>query len=661
MHRTFQPGLAVAIATLAPAALVLGCEGNEPSNLPPTAAFTVACEPLECTFTNGSADADGIIERYAWDFGDDSEPATTRDAGHRYAAPGGRFTVTLRVTDDDGATATHALPVDVENANAAPTASFVAVCQGLVCDFADRSADIGGSVTSYAWDFGDGGTASEPNPRHVYAQRGVYSVVLDVTDDGGASATYRAVVEVAPSVLEPTAAFEFVCTGLACEFVNLSVEGESGAPLASFAWEFGDGATSTQEQTSHVFAQEGAYTVALVVTDALGRTGRAERVVTLPAIPSGLTAAFGVGCDLLVCRFNDQSSGDVIVGWNWNFGDGTTSTEQHPEHTYEVTEPTSFTVTLTVTGRFDLATAVTFRQITVSPTAAGGVWTSRAAMPEPRWRVSAAALGGTIYLVGGVRAGDGQAPRADILAYDPGADSWRTAAALLHPVSGAGVAALGGRLYIVGGSQEKAIQIFDPATGQVEAGPALPWAMATTSAMAIDGKLHVVGLAGLDPNELFCDFCVADYQVLDPSSGTWSRLPSPPAATPFTTAAEVDGKIYLMQWIGDGRLHVYDLALGGWRTSFGAPQGRWGSRALAMGGFLYLVGGSEMVDGNWRISTRVDRYDPATSGWQQVAPLPSGRMDHAAAVLGQALHVIGGSPSAPQVDYSDAHARFTPE
>jgi chitodextrinase len=158
---------------------------NDPSNVAPTAIFTAVCAPhsLHCNFNNASADPDGTIDVFLWDFGDNSAHASTRHAGHTYAAPGGLFTVTLTVTDDGGETATVAQQVEV-NANVAPTADFAASCGGVSCAFTDESSDSnpGDAVASYTWDFGDGGTSTEANPVHNYAAAGTYTVGLTVTD-----------------------------------------------------------------------------------------------------------------------------------------------------------------------------------------------------------------------------------------------------------------------------------------------------------------------------------------------------------------------------------------------------------------------------------------------------------------------------------------------
>ena len=178
------------------AALLAAC-GDEPSgasNVGPTAAFTVHCVEFDCTLVNGSSDADGTIETYEWSFGD-LEGAATRDAVHRYAEPG-RFTVRLLVIDDDGWSATASQTVDVVG-NTRPTARFSYVCGDLACQFTDQSADAGGRVVGYRWDFGDhSGVETVRSPWHKYAAEGQYIATLTVTDDEGATAATTAAVAV---------------------------------------------------------------------------------------------------------------------------------------------------------------------------------------------------------------------------------------------------------------------------------------------------------------------------------------------------------------------------------------------------------------------------------------------------------------------------------
>ncbi len=184
------------------AALTRGPAPQGPSNGPPTAAFTVECDQLECAFESSSTDVDGAITAYAWDFGDEGS-GTAPNPTHAYAAPGGEFTVTLTVTDDGDAEVTATRQVNVSQENTAPVADFSVVCAYLVCGFTDRSTDpdAGDSLVSRAWDFGDGLTSDHPTPFHTYAPPGGrFTVTLSVTDDRGAATTAVKQVDVTEGI-----------------------------------------------------------------------------------------------------------------------------------------------------------------------------------------------------------------------------------------------------------------------------------------------------------------------------------------------------------------------------------------------------------------------------------------------------------------------------
>ena len=81
--------------------------------------------------------------------------------------------------------------------NQPPTAGFNADVTDLSVDFTSTSVDVDGSIDAYAWDFGDGGSATTANPTYTYSAAGTYSVSLTVTDDEGATDTVTRDVEVA--------------------------------------------------------------------------------------------------------------------------------------------------------------------------------------------------------------------------------------------------------------------------------------------------------------------------------------------------------------------------------------------------------------------------------------------------------------------------------
>ncbi|MEM1262258.1 MAG: PKD domain-containing protein [Pseudomonadota bacterium] len=172
-------------------------------NVAPTAAFTSACTDLICDFDGStSSDSDGTIASITWDFGDGNS-ATGTMVSHTYATAGD-FTVIATVTDDDGAIATDSQQVTATAPNVPPMAVFTVTCSGLSCDVdGSGSTDSDGTVTAYAWDFGDTTTATGVTASHTYAAAGDFTIELTVTDDDGATnAVSQSVTVVAPELVQ---------------------------------------------------------------------------------------------------------------------------------------------------------------------------------------------------------------------------------------------------------------------------------------------------------------------------------------------------------------------------------------------------------------------------------------------------------------------------
>ena len=109
-------------------------------------------------------------------------------------------------------------------------------------------------------------------------------------------------------------------------------------------WDFGDGTTSTEQNPTHIYNQTGAYNVALTASnDQASDTAIQYRCIIVNTVPvANFTANATAGRTPFTVQFTDQSTG--ATGYQWQFGDGQTSTEQNPVHTY--TQPGSYTVTL---------------------------------------------------------------------------------------------------------------------------------------------------------------------------------------------------------------------------------------------------------------------------------------------------------------------------
>lgn len=174
-----------------------------PTNTPPVANFTQSCSGLGCTFTDLSTDANGTITAWLWNFGN-GITSTAKNPSYTYPA-GGTYSVSLRVTDNGGATATTTKTVSVSapTTNTPPTASFTASCSGLTCTFSDRSTDANGSIVSWRWNFGNGVTSTAQSPTYSYPVSGTYGVSLTVTDNSGALSTATSNVSVSTVTAPP--------------------------------------------------------------------------------------------------------------------------------------------------------------------------------------------------------------------------------------------------------------------------------------------------------------------------------------------------------------------------------------------------------------------------------------------------------------------------
>ncbi|RME19991.1 MAG: PKD domain-containing protein, partial [Candidatus Zixiibacteriota bacterium] len=119
-------------------------------------------------------------------------------------------------------------------------------------------------------------------------------------------------------------------------FMTASV-GSSKGPIASYAWDFGDGTTGSGNPVSHTYAQQGSYTVSVTVTDSYGISGLTTTTAgILDTAPTpSFTMDVSAGPAPLTVNFSDTSTAyDGVVGWSWDFGDSYTSTAQNPSHTY---------------------------------------------------------------------------------------------------------------------------------------------------------------------------------------------------------------------------------------------------------------------------------------------------------------------------------------
>lgn len=314
-------------------------------NPSPVADFfaTEVCRGIITDFTDLSTIIPGSIDGWEWTFGD-GDTSSIQNPDHSYLTDG-LFNVTLVVTSDLGCNDTITKPVRV---NPLPDASITTqpVCLNASSQFTGNATINSGSIQNWYWEFGDGNFAGTQNPSHVYQNAGNYNVTLvAVSDKGCIDSTLQSITVYSL----PLAGFTFNNACLNGQSVFTDTSSVLGSNITSWSWNFGDGNTSSAQNPSHVFANSGSYPVTLTVSSAQGCVQSITQTVNSFPIPSANFSTGNVCLGMATTFFNQSTlAGGGTVSCLWNFGDGNTSTDQNPSHTYSAAG--SYQVSLTATS-----------------------------------------------------------------------------------------------------------------------------------------------------------------------------------------------------------------------------------------------------------------------------------------------------------------------
>lgn len=199
-----------------------------------------------------------------------------------------------------------------------PNTSDANVDVGVEVTFTVSASDPDGDPVTYAWDFGDGNTATGENAAHTYTSPGTYTVKVTVTDDKGASVsdTLTQIVRDPDGVTitrQPTAEPPVAVVGTTVTFF---VKAESPASPITYTWDFGDGSAAENTQNldvTHVYAAAGNYTAMVTATDNNGKTATANVSVTI-TVPGGGGLESGVlKCKTVKLRLNFKKENKDMV------------------------------------------------------------------------------------------------------------------------------------------------------------------------------------------------------------------------------------------------------------------------------------------------------------------------------------------------------------
>ena len=323
----------------------------------PEPSFTVddssTCAGNDLQFTNTSQ---GFGLSYVWLFGN-GDSSTQVSPTYAYADTG-FFDLRLVATDQNGCVDTlfrpGAIYIEPFEADFEGTPR-TGLCPPLSSQFTNLTV---GNDTAWQWNFGSflGTGSTEENPGHFYLEAGQFDVTLiathedgcrdtvikeDYIDIGGPSGTYTLAPDeicLGDSICL-TAVFESAAS-LAVDFRDGTVRQQSGLPSASDTLTF-----------CHLYQSADTLSPILIVTDSSGCTvfyRNRDTVVVHPRPQANILPQDTVGCAPLPVSFLDATvEGDTaIIGWLWDFGDGDSSTQANPTHTF--IGDTTYTVTLEV-------------------------------------------------------------------------------------------------------------------------------------------------------------------------------------------------------------------------------------------------------------------------------------------------------------------------
>ncbi len=317
-------------------------------------------DPLSIQFIDVSI---GDPTFWVWDFGDGGV-SNEQNPLHIYT-DSGVYTTSLTISSQDSTCfSVIEMMIRVGNDTILP-----GDCEAMYYYYPDADPlsiqfiDVSiGDPTFWVWDFGDGGVSNEQNPLHIYTDSGVYTTSLTISSqDSTCFSVIEMMIRVGNDTILPgdCEAFYYYYQGNEPNTVNFFDE-STGDP-SSWEWEFGDGITSSEQNPIHTYSTPGEYIVSLsIIADSGNCTSYFEDLVYVyndtiwPEDCESMFFSYPDQNNLLTIIFSDMSivGGDpsgIPDTWYWDFGDGNSSTEQNPIHTYS--EEGDYDVCLTITSQ----------------------------------------------------------------------------------------------------------------------------------------------------------------------------------------------------------------------------------------------------------------------------------------------------------------------
>lgn len=304
-----------------------------------TASDTAGCFPLPIQFSDGSTAGSGRIINWQWDFGDGSL-SSLQNPRHVYTTAG-NYSVTLKVTNSFGCTKTLSKIRHIQvTAGIKAGFNYTAPNACSAPSTVQFSNATSGQGNRYFWDFGDGTTSSEQNPSHVYKSNGTYTVSLIAVSPQGCRDTLKKT-----GLITIGKYSDFTVPAIVCANQEFTIRNTSSPTASKASWSFGDGSTSNSVSPVKKYTTEGSFTIRLVSDFGGCKDSITKNITVVKKTKPAFAASDSIACNVpFSVQFKNQTTGNN--SYKWEFGDGATSTETNPLHTY--TKTGTFTVKLIV-------------------------------------------------------------------------------------------------------------------------------------------------------------------------------------------------------------------------------------------------------------------------------------------------------------------------
>jgi PKD repeat protein len=323
-----------------------------PPSVSASPSASAGCAPFTVTY-NGTVSTNATTVAWAFPGGTPSV-SNSPQVSVTYNSPG-EYAATLTVSNAAGTATATVTDIVVTST---PTPAFLVNTNNFNAQFGNNSTN----ADSYTWDFGDGTTSTDASPTHTYTADGTYTVTLTATNDCG-TATSTQTVNITTL---PVAGFTVTAATVGCAPFTVQYNNTSSGNTAGLTWTFPGGtpATSTVANPVVVYNAPGTYSASLTANNAVGADIYTQiDLISVGTVPSVNFEWTNNGNGNITLVNNTQNA----LSYQWDFGDGTTSTEATPNHTYS-TDGT-YTVTLTATNACGSTVATESISISTPPTA----------------------------------------------------------------------------------------------------------------------------------------------------------------------------------------------------------------------------------------------------------------------------------------------------